>query len=147
MYRFIFLLSLAGLLLAAPTFSAQEEKQKEVQFSARGPLKQRVPNGVARSVEDLDKLKVSLDTVKEALKVKDINFDKQMLVMVEGRQGGVGDTISIQKIEIDAAKKTMTVRWKFNRFQGIRIQIVVMVPGQVALIDRFGGDVHFVAEK
>jgi lipoprotein NlpI len=77
----------------------------------------------------------------KALKVDAIDWKTHMLVVVTaGVKPTGGYSVDIQSIKV--ADKTATVAWKLNTPKGAVTQAFTH-PGQVALVERFGGEVKF----
>ncbi len=82
----------------------------------------------------------------KAMKVDDIDFAKRMVVGVSGGVQAAGSHIEITRAEIDAAGKTLTVYWKLRPAAKDKPVAGIAHPAEVALLDRFTGDIRFKEE-
>ena len=84
------------------------------------------------------------DLAKE-LKVKDIDWAKQMVVVVSGgsRSSG-GYRVEVTGLEIK--DKTMTVKWKLHSPKGIATSAFTH-PSEIVLVPKFAGKVVFAPAK
>ncbi len=84
------------------------------------------------------------DLAKE-LKVKDIDWAKQMVVVVSGgsRSSG-GYRVEVTGLEIK--DKTMTVKWKLHSPKGIATNAFTH-PSEIVLVPKFAGKVVFAPAK
>jgi hypothetical protein len=132
----------------------------EVKILARAPWKPALKGGdpqqyVFRSAEELAKVsgldkpdgaeaqKKATEAAAKALKIDDIDWKRQMLLVVTGgmkRTGGYN--VEITKIE--TADKVMTVHWRLNAPKaGSPVTQTITHPAQTALVERFDGKVVF----
>jgi hypothetical protein len=82
----------------------------------------------------------------QALKVREIDFTKQMVVGVSGGVQPAGSRVEISRAETDAAGKALTVYWKLHpAAKGGRAKGIAH-PAEVVLLDRFAGDIRFKEE-
>jgi hypothetical protein len=93
--------------------------------------------------EGEDAQRKAAETVAKALKVDDIDWKKQMLIVVTGgvkRTGGY--SVEITKIEM--ADKVMTVHWKLNSpKRGSPVTQTITHPALTVIVERFEGKVVF----
>lgn len=162
----ILALTAAGALCALPQSVAADDS-REVKVLARGAwthLPTHAPAGIGtdrahhlwaiRSKQELAKLagNGALITVPKKLKVDAIDFDKQMLIVVEdGTQPMVGVSgggppsalyaVRIVRIDRDDDAKTTTVRWRL-RPRG-KDDPVLTRPLEAVLVPKFDGEVKF----
>lgn len=102
---------------------------------------------VVRSAEDLAKAanQKDADKVKEqllkVLKVKDVDWKTQMLIVVTGGvQSSGGYSLDVTGLEVK--DKVLTVKWKLNPPKGAATAAFTH-PATVVLIERFEGEVKF----
>jgi hypothetical protein len=136
------------------------EGASEVKILAHSPWKPALkggdpPQNVFRSAEELAKAsglekpegeeaqKKATEAAAKALKVDDIDWKKQMVIVVTGgmkRTGGY----SIEITKIETADKTMTVHWKLIS-PGARSAVTQTIthPALTVIVDRFEGTVVF----
>jgi hypothetical protein len=146
---------------AAPNQRATPRGEKEApRILARGPWPVREDKPKQVVVRNAQELAVALgvdpknarerrfqsdavtDTAK-LLKVKKIDWDKQMLVVVTGgaQQTG-GYRIDIEALHLK--EETLTVQWKLHAPQpGDAVTQAISHPAQMALVDNYGGRVQF----
>lgn len=104
---------------------------------------------VIRSAEELAKARGAKDADKatqdlaKQLKVENIDWKKQMVLMVSGgtqRSGG----FSVELLNLAAKDKELLVRWKLNTpAPGRPVTLALTNPSLTLLVDRFDGEVHF----
>jgi PrcB C-terminal len=85
--------------------------------------------------------KTATGSLAKELKVKDIDWTKQMVVVVSGgsqRTGGY--RVEVTALEIK--DKTMTVKWKLHAPKGIATQSFTH-PAEAVLVPKFAGKVVF----
>jgi hypothetical protein len=82
----------------------------------------------------------------KALKVRDINFTKQMVVGVSGGVQPAGSRVEISRAETDTGGKTLTVYWKLHPAAKDGRATGIAHPAEVVLLDRFAGDIRFKEE-
>jgi len=132
----------------------------DVKILGRGVWKPATKSGdqqqvVIRSAEELakaaglekpngeDAQKKATETVAKALKVDDIDWKKQMVIVVTGgvkRTGGY----SVEITKIETADKVMTVHWKLNSPKpGSPVTQTITHPALTVIVDRFEGKVVF----
>jgi hypothetical protein len=132
----------------------------EVKILGRGVWKPATKSGdqqhvVIRSGEELakaagldkpdgeDAQKKAAETVVKALKVDEIDWKKQMFIVVTGgvkRTGGY----SVEITKIETADKVMTVHWKLNSPKpGSAVTQTITHPALTVIVDRFEGKVVF----
>ena len=87
--------------------------------------------------------KAATEDVAKLLKVRDIDWDKQMLVVVAaGAKPTGGFRVEIESLRIK--DRTLTVNWKLHRpAAGDIVTQVITHPSQVVLVERWPGSVHF----
>jgi hypothetical protein len=144
--------------LSADTAKGGEDR--ELKILARGvwPVRKDKPvQLVLRSAEELavaheidpkdakDKRMQSAvsEDVAKLLKVKAIDWKKQMIVVVTaGTKPTAG--YSIEVLTLAVKDKTLTVRWKLNSPKpDAVVASVITHPSQMALVERFEGPVQF----
>ncbi len=90
-----------------------------------------------------DAQKKAAETVAKALKVDDIDWKKQMVIVVTGgvkRTGGY----SVEITKIETADKVMTVHWKLNSpKRDAPVTQTITHPALTVIVDRFEGKVVF----
>jgi hypothetical protein len=122
--------------------------------SGRWPFASANPKGpttpqqhVIRNAEELAKIsgQKDADKVKEQLtkllKVDDIDWKKQMLIVVTGGVKSTGG-YSVDVTGLEVRDNTMTVKWKLNTPTGAVTQAFTH-PATVILVERFEGTVKF----
>ncbi len=87
--------------------------------------------------------KMATAELAKALKVDTIDWKTRMLVVVTAGVKPTGG-YSVDILSVKVADKTATVTWKLNTPKGFVTQAFTH-PGQVALVERFDGEVKFVA--
>jgi hypothetical protein len=93
--------------------------------------------------EDEKTQKKATETVAKALKIDDIDWKKQMILVVSGGMKRTGG-FKIEIGKIDVADNTMTVRWKLIT-PGPRSPVTATIthPAQTIVVERFEGKVLF----
>jgi hypothetical protein len=90
-----------------------------------------------------DAQKEATEVAAKALKVDDIDWKKQMLIVVTGgvkRTGGY----SLEITKIETADKVMTIHWKLNSPKpGSPVTQTITHPAQTVIVERFEGKVVF----
>ena len=85
-------------------------------------------------------------TLAEALKVKDIDWEKQMVIVVTAGAKPTGG-YSVEVLGVEAKDRTITVRWKLNSpGPGSIVTQALTHPGQAVLVDQAEGEAKFVQE-
>ena len=88
--------------------------------------------------------KATADLAK-ALKVEDIDWKKQMVVVVSGgSKSSGGHRVEVTGLEIE--DKTMTVKWKSHPPKGFATRAFTH-PGEAVLVPKFSGKVVFAPAK
>lgn len=115
---------------------------------ARAPWRFGVQDGsrhqhVIRSQEELKAAGAQAEQLLKALKVDQIDWKTQMVILVSGgaqRTGGY----SVEVTKLDVRDKTLTVHWKLNTPKpGQPVTQAFTHPAQTLLVERFDGTVKF----
>ena len=157
---------LASLVVAAPPAKeapAKEEADRDLKILARGvwPVRHEQPaqlivrngeelaraHGVNRKDARDKRLQIAaMEDVAQLLKVKGIDWDKQMLVVIAAGAQPTGG-YSIEFLSLAARDRKLTVNWRLNRpAAGAVVTQAVTYPAQMALVERFEGPVTFDPE-
>jgi hypothetical protein len=81
--------------------------------------------------------------VAQLLKVKTIDWDKQMLVVAAAGMKPTGG-YRVEFREVSIKDKTLTVRWELHSpAPGTTVTQAITYPAQMALVERFDGPVKF----
>lgn len=157
---------LASLVLAAPPAKespAKEEADRDLKVLARGvwPVRHETPaQMILRNAEELAlahgvdrkdardmRLQIAaMEDVAQLLKVKGIDWNKQMLVVVAAGAQPTGG-YSIEFLSLPARDRKLTVNWRLNRpADGAVVTQAITYPAQMALVERFEGPVKFDPE-
>jgi hypothetical protein len=140
--------------------AARDEKDRNLKLLARGawPVRHDKPTQlVIRNAEELAlahgvapkdakekrfQADVTADTAS-LLKVKAIDWDKQMLVVASAGMKPTGG-YRVEILNLPVKDGTLTVRWKLNSPPpgGIVTQVITY-PAEMVLIERFAGTVKF----
>lgn len=138
----------------ASPVAPKEGEAKAPDIIARSPARIGVKGGeatqlVIRSAEDLAKAMGVEDMAKAAemaaqqLKVKEIDFSKQMLIVVSAgtkRTGGY----SVEVTGLEMKDKELVVKWKLNTpAPGRPVTQALTHPAQTILVEKFEGKVTF----
>jgi hypothetical protein len=80
-----------------------------------------------------------------ALRVKSVDFDKQLVAGISaGTQPTSGFRIEFTGIDVDAARKFMTIHWKLRPpVAGQKVAHELTNPARVILLNAFAGEVRF----
>lgn len=147
---------------AAPRelLAPKAEEDRELKIVARGvwPVRHAKPtqlvirNGeeLARAhgvaAKDAKEARMQLAAAKDVadlLKVKGIDWKKQMLVVVAAGTKPTGG-YSIEVLRLPVKDKTLTAHWKLtNPAAGSIVTQALTYPSQMVLVDRFEGPVKF----
>jgi hypothetical protein len=153
---------LLSMLFAAPAGSDAENQKdnKEIKSQAMAvwPVQEEKP--VQRVIRSGEELAVALgvdpphakekkfqigatDDTAKLLKVKNIDWSKQMLVVVaagERRTSGY----RVEVVSLRAKDETLIVNWKLHSPPpGTIVTQAISYPSQMVLVERFRGAVHF----
>lgn len=160
--RSILLLALCASFAAAAEEKKDGDKSEggmEVKILGRGswhtPGKGESQQIVIRSAEELAKAaglekpedeavqKKATETVAKALKVDDIDWKKQMVIVVSAGMKRTGG-FKVEVATIDVADKVMTVHWTVRTpGPGAPVTATITHPAQSVVVERFEGKVAF----
>lgn len=79
----------------------------------------------------------------KALKVDDIDFNKQMIVGVSGGVQAAGSRIEVTRVFTNAGGKTLTVEWRVHGPAKDSKEQGITHPAEVILVERFAGQIQF----
>ena len=130
---------------ARADFNARGKDQVQLVLRSAAELVDAIPMYKNRDALPVAVEKSATADLAKALKVEDIDWTKQMLVVVSGgthRTGGY----RVEVTGLAIKDKTMTAKWTLHSPKGIATAVITH-PGEVVLVPKFAGKVVFDPAK
>ena len=130
---------------ARADFKARGKDQVQLVIRSAAELVEAIPMYKNRDALPAAVEKAATADLAKALKVKDIDWNKQMLVVVSGgtrRSGGY----RVEVTGLAIKDKTMTAKWTLHSPKGVATAVITH-PGEVVLVPKFAGKVVFDPAK